>query len=123
MLNNLLKTAWRSLTRNAAFSLINILGLALGLACSLLIILWVRDEKNMNGFHANKPDIYSVYERVFTENKVEGAYWTPGVLAAELRRRLPEIRYSSAFDPDQSATFEVGEKIITMTGAAADSAF
>jgi len=54
MLSNLLKTAWRSLTRNKAFSLINILGLALGLACSLLIILWVRDERSMNAFHANK---------------------------------------------------------------------
>lgn len=123
MLTNFLKTAWRSLSRNATFSFINILGLALGLACSLLIFLWVRDERNMNGFHANKSNLYNVYERVFAENKVEGAYSTPGVLAAELKRRLPEIRYSSAFDGDQSAAFEVGEKIITMTGAAADSDF
>ena len=123
MLSNLLKTAWRSLHHNRIFSLLNILGLALGLACSLLIFLWVRDERNMNAFHTNKADLYSVYERVFSENKVEGAYWTPGPLAAELKRRLPEIRYASAFDPDQSATFEVGDKIITMTGAAADSDF
>ncbi|HUB60593.1 MAG TPA: ABC transporter permease [Puia sp.] len=123
MLKNLLKTAWRSLTRNPAFSLINILGLALGLACSLLIILWVRDERNMNAFHANRADLYDVYERVFAGNKVEGAWWTPGVLAAELKRRLPEIKYSSAFDPDQSATFQVGDKIIDMEGAAADSDF
>jgi len=64
-----------------------------------------------------------VYERVFSEGKVEGAYSTPGPLAAELKRRLPEIRYSSGFDPNQSATFEVGDKIITMDGAAADSDF
>jgi predicted permease len=123
MINNLLVTAWRSLTRHAAFSLINILGLALGLACSLLIILWVQDERNMNAFHANNADLYAVYERVFSENKVEGAYSTPGVLPAELKRRLLEIRYSTAFDPNQSATFQTGDKIITMSGAAADSDF
>ncbi len=123
MLKNLFKTAWRSLLRNKTFSLINILGLALGLACSLLIILWVQDERGMDAFHGNKSDLYTVYERVYSANKVEGAYWTPGVLAAELKRRLPEIRYASAFDPNQSATFEVGDKIITMGGAAADSDF
>jgi len=123
MLTNLLKTAWRSLTRNATFSLLNILGLAFGLACSLLIFLWVRDERNMNAFHSNKADLYSVYERIFSQNKVEGAYWTPGPLAAELKRRLPDIRFASAFDPNQSATFEAGDKIITMQGAAADSDF
>jgi putative ABC transport system permease protein len=123
MLRNLFKTAWRSLLRNKTFSLINILGLALGLACSLLIILWVQDERGMDAFHGNKSDLYTVYERVYSANKVEGAYWTPGVLASELKRRLPEIRYASAFDPNQSATFEVGDKIITMGGAAADSDF
>ena len=92
-------------------------------ACSLLIFLWVRDERNMNAFHTNKADLFDVYERVFSANKIEGAYWTPAPLAAELKRRLTEIRYASAFDPDQSATFEVGDKIITMTGAAADSDF
>jgi putative ABC transport system permease protein len=123
MISNLLKTAWRSLLRNRTFSLLNILGLALGLACSLLIFLWVQDERNMNAFHTNKADLYTVYERIFSENTVEGAYWTPGPLAAELKRRLPEIRYASAFDPNQSATVQVGDKIITMTGAAADSDF
>lgn len=123
MFQNLFKTAWRGLTRNAAFSLINTLGLALGLAFSLLIILWVRDERNMNAFHANKSYLYDVYERVFSENKATPGPWTPGPLAAELKRRLPEIRYASGFDPGESATFEVGNKIINMDGAAADSDF
>ena len=123
MLKNLLVTAWRGLLRNKAFSLINIVGLALGLACSLLILLWVRDERNMNAFHVNTADLYDVYERIYSENKVDAAYWTPGPLAAELKRRLPEIRYTSAFDPNQSATFQAGEKIITLPGAAADSDF
>jgi putative ABC transport system permease protein len=123
MLKNLVKTAWRSLLRNKAFSFINLLGLVLGMGCSLLIFLWVQDERSMDAFHTKSADIYGVYERVFSEGKVEGAYWTPGPLAAELKRKLPEIQYASSFNPDQSATFEVGEKIITMQGASADSDF
>ena len=42
MIKNYLKIAWRNLVRNKVFSTINILGLALGLACSLLIILWIQ---------------------------------------------------------------------------------
>ena len=123
MLKNLFKTAWRSLLRNKTFSLLNILGLSLGITCSLLILLWVQDEQKMDAFHRNKANLYDVYERVFSEGKVEGAYWTPGPLAAELKRKLPEIQYASSFNPDQSATFEEGEKIITMQGASADSDF
>jgi len=123
MLKNLVKTAWRSLLRNKAFSFINLLGLVLGMGCSLLIFLWVQDERSMDAFHTKSADIYGVYERVFSEGKVEAAHWTPGLLATELKRRVPEVQYASSFDPNQSATFEVGEKIITMQGAAADSDF
>jgi putative ABC transport system permease protein len=121
MLKNFFITTWRNLLRNKTFTLLNILGLALGVGCSLLIILWVQDERGMDAFHVNKDRLYDVYERVFSEGKVEGAYWTPGRLASELKRKVPEVEYSSGFDPHQSATFEVGEKIITMSGAAADS--
>ena len=52
MIKNYLKLAWRSLTRNKSFSLINIFGLSLGIATSLLILLWVRDEHAVDAFHA-----------------------------------------------------------------------
>jgi putative ABC transport system permease protein len=123
MLKNFFITTWRNLLRNKTFTLINILGLALGVSCSLLIIMWVQDERGMDTFHLNKDRLYTAYERVFSEGKVEGAYWTPGQLASELKRKVPEIEYSSGYNPNQSATFEVGQKIITMSGAAADSDF
>jgi len=44
MIKNYLLVAWRNLVRNKAFSSVNILGLALGLACSILILLWVHQE-------------------------------------------------------------------------------
>ncbi|HEX3384105.1 MAG TPA: hypothetical protein VHS53_02895, partial [Mucilaginibacter sp.] len=66
MLENYLKTAWRNLQRNKIFSFINIFGLGSGLACSLLIFLWVHDERIVDSNIASK-EIYDVYERVFSE--------------------------------------------------------
>ena len=63
MLRNYFKTAWRTLIRSKVFSFINIFGLAMGLACSLLIMLWVHDERAVDGFHANNEQLYQVYER------------------------------------------------------------
>jgi hypothetical protein len=67
MITNYLKTAWRTIFRNKAFSAINILGLALGLTCSLFIMLWVLDERAVDGFHANGKQLYQVYERQYAK--------------------------------------------------------
>jgi putative ABC transport system permease protein len=123
MFRSYLKVAVRNLSKNKVFSLINIVGLSLGMASSLLIFLWVKDELSMDNFHANESAIYNVYERVFSEGKVEAGNGTPGLLATELKRTIPEIKYASSFDGRQAGTFEVGAKIITLQGAAADSDF
>jgi len=48
-----LLTAWRNIRRNSFYSLLNIAGLAIGLAVGILILLWVRDELSFDGFHKN----------------------------------------------------------------------
>ena len=121
MLRNYFRTAWRNLVRNKVFSFINVFGLALGMACSLLIFLWVQDECNVNANLAKKKETYGVYERVFSEGKVETAYWTPGLLATELRRKIPGIQYASGFWSAQDIRFSAGEKSIIEKGAFADS--
>ena len=62
------KTAWRNLKRNKIFSAINIFGLSIGLACSMLILLYVKDETSFDKFHKNGNNIY----RVTNEFKVNG---------------------------------------------------
>jgi putative ABC transport system permease protein len=62
MLKSSLKIALRNIRRHKVQSVINIAGLAVGLARSLLIFLWVRDELNVNRFHANGDDIYRVVQ-------------------------------------------------------------
>ena len=125
MLKNYFITAWRNLARNKAFSLINILGLALGLACSLLILLWVQDERRMDAFHARSSQLYAVYERVFSEGKVDAGLKTPGLLARELKRKIPGIRYAAAYDhkEGEETVFSLDDKRMSVAGSSADSSF
>src|SRR4051812_32362016 len=116
MLKNYLTVALRNLARHKVFSLINIVGLALGMACSLLIFLWVQDERHIDAFHAHTPQLFSVYERQFYDGKVEAGYYTPGVLADEMKKVIPEVQYATGFAWENKATFAVGDKINRETG-------
>ena len=60
MFKNYFTVAFRNLSRNKIYSFINIAGLSLGLACSMLIILYVKDEVSYDKFHANVNNIYRV---------------------------------------------------------------
>jgi ABC-type antimicrobial peptide transport system permease subunit len=116
MFKNYFKTALRNLWRNKAFSLINILGLALGLACSLLIMLWVNDEYNVDAFHKNGPQLYSVYEKQYRDGEVNAFHGGPGVMADEMKRVMPEVQYAINIDWSNLSTFEAGNKIIKENG-------
>ena len=123
MIKHYFKIAWRNLTLNKAFSGINIFGLAFGMACALLIMLWVTDEKNVDGFHKNGKQIYQVYERYYFDGKVEANYPTQVLLAEELKKVVPEVKYASGLEWNASNTFEVGEKIDKMDGCFAGEDF
>ena len=116
MIRNYLKTTFRNLWKNKAFSIINIMGLALGLACSLLIILWVKDEYHVDAFHKNGNQLYSVFERQFRDGRVDAFHGTPGVLADELKRVMPEVQYATNYAWNDLSTFEANNKIIKETG-------
>ena len=72
MFKNYFKTALRNLTRNKVYSFINIAGLSLGLACSMLIILYVKDEVSYDRFHEGVNQIYRITSQSFDkkENKI-----------------------------------------------------
>ena len=124
MIRNYFRSAWRNLVRNKAFSAINILGLALGVACSLLMILWVNDERSVDGFHVNIKYLYQVYIRESFDGKVNGSYLTQGPLAAELKRVEPEVEYACTFQLyPPPVTFQAGDKIVKMSGAYAGADF
>jgi ABC-type antimicrobial peptide transport system permease subunit len=123
MLKNYLKIAMRHLWKNKGFSLINILGLALGITCSILILLWVHDERSVDAFHKNTDQLYSIYETQFYDGKIEAARSTPGIMANEVKKVFPEVQYASGFASDDENTFQAGDKIIKKTGNYAGADF
>jgi putative ABC transport system permease protein len=64
MFRNYFKSAIRNLLRSRIYSVINIAGLSLGLACAMLIVLYVKDETSYDRFHDNAPNIYHVVRRI-----------------------------------------------------------
>src|ERR1700759_5262285 len=112
MFRNYLKTALRNLWKNKVFSFINIMGLALGLACSLIIMLWVNDEYSVNAFHKNGSQLFSVYMKSYNDGKISAHQGTPGIMADGMKRVLPEVQYATNFDWGELSTFEANNKII-----------
>ena len=111
MIENYFKIAFRNLLKSKTFSAINVFGLALGMACSLMIMLWIRDERAVDAFHTNKDQLYRIYMREYFSGKVQGVIWTPGVLAEELKKSVPEIEMTTPFSWTIQQTFSVGNKI------------
>src|SRR5258708_4273833 len=116
MLKNYLLIAWRNLRKSKGFSSINILGLALGMACSLLIALWVQDEQHVDAFHANGPRLFNVYERFSTNGKLDCGNYTPCPLADELKATIPEIQQAVPYEYNETVPFSVGTKVLKEEG-------
>lgn len=92
MLTNYLKIAWRNLIKNRTFSLINIFGLAIGLASFMLIALYVVDEKSYDKFHENADHIYRIHSDIkFGGNHMQMAV-TSDAMGAALKADYPEVR-------------------------------
>lgn len=80
MIKNYLKIAWRNIQKHGVFSFINITGLAIGMACFIMILLWVQDELSFDTFHANRDNIYRVVAD-WEKNDWKGLEASPAPLA------------------------------------------
>jgi putative ABC transport system permease protein len=72
MFKNYFTIAWRNLSRNKIYSLINIAGLSIGLACAMLIILYVKDEVSYDRFHKNANNIYRIVTQSIDKSGAKG---------------------------------------------------
>ncbi|MDH4197509.1 MAG: ABC transporter permease [Candidatus Aminicenantes bacterium] len=97
MLTSDLKIAWRSLRKNSAFSSISIFGLAFGLACCLLLLLWLRDELSYDRFHARADRIFRVEHSDFRDGRDIRIARTSAPLGPALRAEFPEIERTVRF--------------------------
>ena len=121
MFKNYLKIAWRNIVKNKAHSFINISGLAVGIACSLLILLWVQNELDMDAWHKNGPRIYDVYERTHFDHKDDASYGTPALIAGEVKKVIPDVLYATQMAWLEPHNFRVGNKALKLTGSFASA--
>ncbi|MDJ1471761.1 ABC transporter permease [Xanthocytophaga flava] len=116
MFFNYIKVAFRNLLRNKAFSVINILGLALGIASSLLIFLWIQDEVSIGKQYPNSASLYRIMEHEIADGRIVTDEDTPGLLADELKKQFPEIKYTSGFSGSELHLLSVGNKSTKQRG-------
>ena len=90
MLKNYIKIALRNFLRHRGYTFINIAGLAIGIACCILIMLWVQDELSYDRFHENADDLY-----VATFSN--GSKVTPTALSDYLKAEYPEVIRTSRY--------------------------
>ncbi|MCP4751243.1 MAG: FtsX-like permease family protein [Proteobacteria bacterium] len=91
MLFNYIKIAFRNLFKYKAFSLINIFGLAIGMTCCFMILLWVLDELSFDRFHENSPNLYRTVVRVINDNGTTTSIWGPTPMGPALKEEMPEV--------------------------------
>lgn len=110
MLQNYLKIAFRALWRNKIHSSINVLGLSLGIACCVLIALFVRDEWTFDTFHDKANRIYRVFVKEdWGENQQFFNTTTPMPMGPALKDNLPEVESFTRFVAINTMV-KVGEK-------------
>lgn len=123
MITNYFKTAIRNILRNKVFSLINILGLSIGMAACLLIMLWIQNELNFDKFHENRDKMYRVmsYGQRYFDN---GSETTPAPLGLQGARQIPEIENVTLFEGVNDLLFQYGDKgFYQKGGIIADTSF
>src|SRR4051812_47973630 len=123
MIKNFFKIALRNLLRNKGFSAINILGLAIGMASAMLILLWIQNEISFDQFHEKKDRIYEAWNRASFSGKLNSWNTTPKILARTLEKDFPEVEQCVRVDWGSNYLFSIGDKRITRPGKIVDSNF
>jgi ABC-type antimicrobial peptide transport system permease subunit len=123
MFKNYLKIAIRNIRRHSTYSILNITGMAIGMASAILILLWVQDEYSYDRFHKNAADLFRIIEN---QNLSAGGSSlivpTPGALAPALKEEFPEIIRSVRFCPSP-LTLKKGDEFIEEMVTSADKDF
>jgi putative ABC transport system permease protein len=97
MFSNYLKIALRNIKRSRVYSLINISGLAVGMTCCILILLWVQDELSYDRFFEHKDQLHRVVQEQQFSNRTEYSSTTPTALSPALKKDFSDIAQTSRF--------------------------
>ena len=125
MIKSYFKTAWRSLLRGRSFSLINIGGLAIGMAGASLILLWLQNEISFDKFHINKDRLYEVYGLTNnTDGRPTVIPVVPQPLGPAIKQNFPEVEGQTRVKDINSFLITANSKSFTgINGSFVDPAF
>lgn len=106
MIKNYLKIAWRNLSRNKGFAFTNLLGLTIGITCTIFIFLWVKDEVQYDKFHDGYDNVYKAMANRAFENNM---FTDPNMvfpLAPALQNGYPQIEATAVTSQPQNSLID-----------------
>ncbi len=118
-----LKIALRKIRRQKSYSLINIAGLSVGMACFLLILTSVQFELGYDRFHENSDRLFRVALRSEHSDTGEYSVTTPEILSESLRTTIPEVVASGIIQRSRNALLQTETEILMRDGLIADENF
>jgi putative ABC transport system permease protein len=116
------KLCLRNIKRHKIFTFINVSGLAVGLACCMLLLLWVQDELSYDRFHQQGKQIYRVIEKNTYKSGIAYSASTPAPVAPLITSQIPEVTDFARFWPE-TAIFTYGEKNFSLNCGVIDPSF
>ena len=97
MISSFFKIFFRNINKHKGYSFINIFGLAVGMTCSLLIMLWVLDELSYDKFHVHADNLYRIEQDQNYSGRNYHVNVSPYPMAEGAKAEIPEIKYASPF--------------------------
>jgi putative ABC transport system permease protein len=117
------KIALRNLWKNKGFTLINVGGLAIGLASCMVLLLYVAYEWSFDKQFTDADKTYIVYQNGAANGKVYSWAWTPGVMALEAKEKIPGVKYASHSTYPGSRLISYGNTKLQSRAVFADQSF
>lgn len=111
MINNIFRIIFRNIARQKGFTILNVTGLAVGMAASLLILMWVLDELSFENFNEHADQIYIVNQDQFYTGDRFRVQVTPHPCAPVWKERIPEIKETTRLVFLPRMLFRIGEKV------------
>lgn len=123
MIKNYLKMTFRNLWKNKGYSFLNIGGLAVGIACAGLILLWVEDELTFNHYFSNRENLFKVKDQQTYNGQTFTFDATPGPMARGIKAEIPGIKNTARSTWGDNLLFGLNNKTIYEQGLYVDAPF
>jgi len=117
---NYFKSAWRNIWKNKGYSFLNIFGLAIGITCAALILLWVEDETTFNNNFSKRGYLYRVMENQKDGGKIVTNGSTPGPMAQAVKAEIPGIKNAGRLSWSMDELLQFDDKSIKEKGGYVD---